>query len=117
MTAALKGDDATIETAQLNLSFCYITAPFDGRVGLRQLDPGNIVHASDPAGIMTITQVHPIAVVFTLPQRQLPAIVEAMGEGNSCRLPRGRMTSSKQLAQGTLLTPDNTIDPPPARCG
>ena len=56
--ASLKGDDATIETAQLNLSFCYITAPFDGRVGLRQLDPGNLVHANDIAGIMKIGRAH-----------------------------------------------------------
>jgi multidrug efflux system membrane fusion protein len=110
MSASLKGDDATIETAQLNLSFCYIAAPFDGRVGLRQLDPGNIVHANDPAGIMMITQVRPIAVVFTLPQRQLPEIVEAMGNGT---LPVTAWSNDeqKQLSQGSLLTPDNMIDP------
>ncbi len=82
-TAALKGDDATIEAAQLNLSYCYITAPFDGRLGLRQVDPGNLVHATDSGGIMTITQVRPIAVVFTLPQRNLPPIVEEMTQGPS----------------------------------
>ena len=76
--AALKGDDATIETAQLNLSFCYITAPFDGRVGLRLVDPGNLVHATDPGGIVTLTEVHPITVVFTLPQADLPPILNAM---------------------------------------
>ncbi len=110
LTASLKGDDAAIETAQLNLSFCYIAAPFDGRVGLRQLDPGNIVHASDPAGIMMITQVHPIAVVFTLPQRQLPEIVEAMGKGT---LPVTAWSNDEreQLSDGSLLTPDNMIDP------
>ena len=110
MSASLKGDDAAVETAQLNLSFCYIAAPFDGRVGLRQLDPGNIVHASDPAGIMMITQVRPIAVVFTLPQRQLPEIVEAMGKGT---LPVTAWSNDeqKQLSQGSLLTPDNMIDP------
>ena len=108
-TASLKGDEAAIETAQLNLSFCYITAPFDGRTGLRQLDPGNIVHANDIAGIMMLTQVRPIAVVFTLPQRDLPEIVEAMGKGT---LPVTAWSNDqeKQLSEGTLLTPDNMID-------
>jgi multidrug efflux system membrane fusion protein len=107
--ASLKGDDASIETAQLNLSFCYITAPFDGRIGLRQLDPGNLVHANDIGGIMTITQVHPIAVVFTLPQRNLPEIVEAMGKG-SLAVSAWSNDEHKQLSDGTLLTPDNMID-------
>ena len=108
-TAALKGDDAAIETAQLNLSFCYITAPFDGRVGLRLVDPGNLVHATDPGGIVTLTEVHPISVVFTLPQADLPAIVSAMG---SRQLAGAAISSDNkaQLGQGTLLTPDNAID-------
>lgn len=108
-TAALKGDDAAIETAQLNLSFCYITAPFDGRVGLRLVDPGNLVHATDPGGIVTLTEVHPINVVFTLPQRNLPSIVEAMA---SRKLDVAAWSSDDKiaLAQGMLLTPDNAID-------
>ncbi len=108
-TAALKGDDAAIETAQLNLSFCYITAPFDGRVGLRLVDPGNLVHATDPGGIVTLTEVHPISVIFTLPQADLPAIVAAMG---SRQLAVAAISSDNkvQLGQGTLLTPDNAID-------
>lgn len=109
LTASLKGDDAAIETAQLNLSYCYVTAPFDGRVGLRQLDPGNLVHATDLTGIMVVTQVHPIAVVFTLPQRNLPSIVDAMSKGT---LPVTAWSNDEQheWAQGTLLTPDNMID-------
>lgn len=108
-TAALQGDAAMIEAARLNLSYCYIMAPFDGRVGLRQIDPGNLVHAMDAAGIMTITQVHPIAVVFTLPQRSLPAVVAALPEG---ALPVVAWSDDGQteLAKGTLLTPDNAID-------
>jgi len=108
-TAALKGDDAAIETAQLNLSFCYIMAPFDGRVGLRLVDPGNLVHASDSGGIVTLTQVRPITVVFTLPQVNLPAIVAEMA---NARLDVAAWTSDDKaaLAQGTLLTPDNAID-------
>ena len=107
--AALKGDDAAIEAAQLNLSFCYITAPFDGRVGLRQVDPGNLVHAADPGGIVTITQVHPITVVFTLPQADLPAIVAAMGQ-RQLEVAAWSSDDKTPLAQGTLLTPDNAID-------
>ena len=107
--AALQGDTAAIEAARLNVSYCYIMAPFDGRVGLRQIDPGNLVHASDVVGIMTITQVHPIAVLFTLPQRNLPAVMEAMAEGT---LPAAAWTDDGQseLAKGSLLTPDNAID-------
>ncbi len=108
-TAALKGDDATIEAAQLNLSYCYITAPFDGRLGLRQVDPGNLVHATDSGGIMTITQVRPIAVVFTLPQRNLPPIVEQMSKG-PVTVSAWSGEDNQELAEGTLLTPDNAID-------
>jgi multidrug efflux system membrane fusion protein len=109
VTAALKGDDAAIETAQLNLSYCYIQAPFDGRVGLRLVDPGNLVHANDPGGIVTVTQVRPISVVFTLPQADLPAIVRQMGHAT---LPVTAISSDDKapLADGTLLTPDNAID-------
>jgi membrane fusion protein, multidrug efflux system len=110
VTAALKGDEAAIEAAQLNLSYCYIAAPFDGRVGLRQLDPGNLVHASDAAGIMTITQVRPISVVFTLPQRNLLPIVDAMAKG-TLQVAAWSSDDRRELAQGTLLTPDNAIDP------
>lgn len=106
-SAALKGDDAAIESAQLNLSFCYITAPFDGRIGLRQVDPGNLVHATDPGGIVTITQVHPITVVFTLPQADLPPILAAMAQH---KLTVAATSKDARLAQGTLLTPDNAID-------
>jgi multidrug efflux system membrane fusion protein len=108
-TAALKGDDAAIETAQLNLSFCYITAPFDGRVGLRLVDPGNMVHATDSGGIVTLTQVHPITVVFTLPQRNLPSIVEAMGS-RRLEVAAWSNDNATELAKGMLLTPDNAID-------
>ena len=71
-TAALLGDDAEIEAAQLNLSFCYITAPFDGRIGLRNVDPGNMVHSAELTPIISVTQIQPIAVMFTLPQDDLP---------------------------------------------
>ncbi len=107
--AALKGDDATIATAQLNLSFCYILSPIDGRVGLRMVDPGNLVHASDSGGIISIAQLHPISVVFTLPQENLPQVTEAMAARTlTVRAYTG--DDRTDLAEGVLLTPDNAID-------
>jgi membrane fusion protein, multidrug efflux system len=109
MTAMIAGDDAAIETARLNLGYCTITSPIQGRVGLRQVDPGNMVHASDATGIMTITQIHPISVLFTVPQDSLPKINIAMAAGKlavTAIAPDG----TTELDQGTLLTPDNTID-------
>ncbi len=108
-TANLQGDDATIATAQLNLNFCNITSPIEGRVGLRMVDIGNLIHASDATGIVTITQVHPISVIFTLPQDTLPQIRAAMARS---KLPVQAYTSDDKtlLSQGELLTTDNTID-------
>jgi multidrug efflux system membrane fusion protein len=107
--ATLEGDDAAIEMAQLNLSFCYITAPFDGRVGLRQVDPGNIVHAADPGGIVLFTQVHPITVVFTLPQGNLQPILD-MASKHPLEVAAWSSDDKSLLAKGTLLTADNAID-------
>jgi len=109
-TAMIAGDTAAIETAQLNLSYCYITSPIQGRVGLRLVDPGNLVHASDATGIVTVTQIHPISVLFTLPQDSLPRISLAMEAG---KLPVTAFAPDDKTAldQGTLLTPDNAIDP------
>src|SRR3954447_12294167 len=70
LVAAIAGDSAAIEAAQLNVGYCFITSPVDGRVGLRLVDPGNLIHATDATGIVTITQIHPISVTFTLPQEQ-----------------------------------------------
>jgi membrane fusion protein, multidrug efflux system len=108
-TAALAADDAAIQSARLNLSFCSITSPVNGRVGLRLVDPGNLVHATDATGIVTITQVHPIAVTFTLPQRILPRVQAAMASGPAPVLAFSE-DDSTQLDKGTLLTPDNTVD-------
>jgi membrane fusion protein, multidrug efflux system len=108
-TAAIQGDTAAIEAAQINLDYCSITSPVDGRMGLRLIDPGNLVHANDTNGIVTITQVHPIALDFTLPQTVLPSVQTSMAKGT---LPVQAFTTDDQqaLGEGTLLTPDNTID-------
>lgn len=107
--AQIAGDAAAVETAQLNLSYCFIEAPVQGRIGLRQLDAGNMVHATDVVPIISIAQVRPISVVFTVPQDDLPRIAAAMETG---KLPVTAFASDgkTELDQGMLLTPDNTID-------
>nr|WP_294528009.1 efflux RND transporter periplasmic adaptor subunit [uncultured Rhodopila sp.] len=107
--AAIAGDDAQIETAQLNLSFCYITAPFDGRIGLRNVDPGNVVHSAELAPIVSVTQVQPIAVTFTLPQDNLPAITRAMAQ-HPLDVVVYAGDNKTELDRGVLLTADNSID-------
>ncbi len=109
LQATIAGDEAAIQTAALNLEFCTIVSPIDGRTGLRLIDPGNLIHATDAQGIVTITQLHPIAVMFTLPQDDLPRIQAAMAAGT----PQvGAFTADDhtQLANGRLMTIDNTID-------
>jgi multidrug efflux system membrane fusion protein len=109
--ASLQGDDAAIAAAQLNLDFCTIRAPIDGRMGLRQVDVGNFIHADDtsPFGIVTIAQIHPIAVTFTLPQDVLPRVQSAMAAD---RLAVFAYTpdNTTLLGTGEVLTTDNTID-------
>lgn len=107
--ATVQGDTATVETAQLNLGYCSIVSPLDGRVGLRAVDAGNLVHATDTTGVVTITQVQPIALTFTLPQTVLPAIQAGMAQGT---LPVRAYSSddATMLGLGSLLTPDNIID-------
>jgi multidrug efflux system membrane fusion protein len=107
--AAIVGDDAQIEAAQLNLSFCYIIAPFDGRVGLRNVDPGNIVHSAEATPIISMMQIQPITVTFTLPQDNLPAITAAMAQ-RKLDVVVYAGDNKTELDRGTLLTPDNTID-------
>jgi len=107
--ANIQADDAAIATAALNLSFCDIRSPIDGVVGLRQIDAGNLIHATDSTGIVTITQIQPISLVFTLPQSTLPQVQDAMQHGSP---PVIAYTSDdgKRLAEGVLVTPNNTID-------
>ena len=110
-TANLQGDEAATATASLNLSFCNITSPIEGVVGLRQVDAGNLVHATDTGGIVTITQVQPISVVFTLPEEQLPAVRNAMASEHTPPVVAYTSDGGTVLSHGTLLTPSNTIDP------
>lgn len=110
LAATIAADDAQIESAQLNLSFCYILSPFDGRIGLRNIDPGNIVHTAEATPIISIAQIQPIAVTFTLPQDNLPAIMQAM-TGHPLDVVVYASDNKTELSRGSLDTPDNTIDP------
>src|ERR1700760_2036766 len=108
MTAQVKGDQAAIDNAQTNLGYTSIKAPISGRTGFRLVDPGNIVHAADTTGIVTIAQLQPIAVVFTEPEEQLQAIAKAYEAGE---VPVEALTSdgTRTLSQGKLAIMDNSV--------
>ncbi len=102
-------DKAAIENAKLNLVYCHITAPVEGRVGLRLVDPGNMVHATDANPLLIITQLQPIAIIFTLPEDSLPAVAQHMRAG-ALQVEAYSRDDQTRLATGTLLTIDNQID-------
>jgi len=108
--AAIKTDDANIESAQVQLNYTHITAPIDGRVGVRLVDMGNIVHATDTTGIVVITQLKPISVIFTLPQQQLQQVNDEAGKGG-LKVRAVDRDNSKPLGEGSLAVVDNQIDP------
>ncbi|MGH7082069.1 MAG: efflux RND transporter periplasmic adaptor subunit, partial [Acetobacteraceae bacterium] len=108
--ALLQADKAAIEAARLNLEFTRITAPIDGRLGLRQTDPGNLLAANSPTGIVTLTRMKPIGVVFTLPQTDLASVRAAAAKGPLAVLAIAG-NSAQVLDRGTLETIDNTVDP------
>jgi len=105
----IAADKAAISNAELNLTYCYIKSPIDGRIGLRQVDPGNYVTAAGNTPMVVITQLHPIAVVFTIPQEQLQTVRERMKQG-VLEVDAYSQDDQKKLATGKLLTIDNQID-------
>ena len=105
----VRTDQAQIDNAKLQLVYCNITAPFTGRVGLRQVDPGNIVHAADTNPMLILTQLQPIAVIFTLPEDELPTVAQHMKNSTLLVEAYSRDYQTK-LATGKLLTIDNQID-------
>jgi multidrug efflux system membrane fusion protein len=109
--AAVKIDQGQVDNAKLNLAYCHITAPISGRVGLRLVDPGNIVHAADTNGLLVITQIRPISVIFTIAEDQLPAVLEKMRAGQRLRVDAYDRNMTAKLATGWLVTVDNQIDP------
>ena len=107
-TAAVKADEAAIEYAQTQLAYTRITSPIDGVTGIRLIDVGNIVHPTDPNGLVMVTQLQPISVIFTLPETSLPQIQEAMAKGALTVLAYSE-DNKTQLDQGKLAVLDNQI--------
>jgi multidrug efflux system membrane fusion protein len=110
LEGAVRADQAQIDSQKLLLSYCRITAPLSGRVGLRLTDQGNMIHASDPNGLVVITQVQPIATLFTLPEDSLQEVIQHMKHEQLAIEAYSRDDQTK-LATGKLLTIDNQIDP------
>ncbi len=110
LEGAVRADQAQVDNVKLNLVYTRITAPVSGRVGLRQVDVGNMVHATDPNGLVVITQLQPIAVIFSLPEDSLPTVAKQMKKAQLQVLAYSR-DDQTQLAAGKLLTIDNQIDP------
>ncbi len=107
---SIAADQAAIQAAKVNLEYAKITSPIDGVVGLRQVDPGNIVHASDSTGLLVVTQLQPIAVIFTLPEDQLPQVAGQVKAGKVLNVEAYDRSNTTHLASGKLLTLDNQID-------
>jgi len=108
---AIKADQAQIDSAKLQLTYSRITAPLSGRLGLRQVDAGNIVHASDTNGIVVITQLQPVTVVYTLPEDNISAVMKKLHAGQKLTVDAYDRAGKTKLASGMLLTVDNQIDP------
>ena len=111
LEAQVAQDQAQVDNARAQLSYTTIVAPIDGRTGIRQVDQGNLVHAADTTGIVVITTLRPIAVVFTLPQQQLAAVAAAQAQGTPAveALPQGA-AEGPPLDRGTLAVLDNQVD-------
>ncbi len=109
--AAIKTDQGSIDAAKLNLTYARITAPITGRAGLRQVDAGNMVHATDQGGIVVLTQLDPIAVLFTLPEDSLQAVLRKIRGGAPLPVEAWDRDLKTRLETGKLLTVDNQIDP------
>jgi multidrug efflux system membrane fusion protein len=108
--AALKTDQAQVDAQKLNLVYAHIISPVTGRVGLRQVDAGNYVQTSDPNGIVIVTQLQPISVIFTLPEDSLPAVMKRVHAGASLAVTAYDRTGTTVLGKGRLETVDNQID-------
>ncbi len=106
----VRTDQAQIDNAKLQIVYCNITAPFTGRVGLRQVDPGNIVHATDTNPMLILTQLQPIAVIFTLPEDELPTVAQHM-KNATLQVEAYSRDNQTKLGTGKLMTIDNQIDP------
>ncbi|WP_066739402.1 MdtA/MuxA family multidrug efflux RND transporter periplasmic adaptor subunit [Cupriavidus sp. D384] len=106
----VKTDQGNVDNARLNLGYTRIVAPTSGRIGLRQVDPGNIVSTGDTNGIALITQIQPITVLYTIPEDNLPAVLKKLNAGEKLQVQAWDRQMRNQLAEGSLLTTDNQID-------
>jgi multidrug efflux system membrane fusion protein len=106
----IKTDEANVDSAKLQLVYCRITAPISGKIGLRLVDAGNIVHAADTNGLLVITQVEPIAVLFTIPEDNLPEVLKKLNAGEHPPVDAFDRSGATKVASGKLLTLDNQID-------
>lgn len=111
LDGAIKTDQGAIDSAKLNLTYCRITSPLGGRVGLRLVDPGNMVHPTDQNGLLVITQLQPIAVLFSLPQDQLPEVYKKLRARTPLTVEAYDSDNTSKIEAGKLLTIDNQIDP------
>lgn len=107
----IKSDQSQIDSAKLNLVYCNIHAEITGRVGLRLVDPGNIVHATDTNGMLVITQIQPISVIFTVAEDDLPVVLRKIAAGQHLQAEAWDRGKTTRIAVGTLETVDNQIDP------
>jgi multidrug efflux system membrane fusion protein len=105
-----KTDQAAVDSAQVNLAFCHITAPCSGRVGLRLVDQGNYVTPGDATGLVLLTQLTPITVIFSLAEDYIPAVQKQIASAASIKVDAYNRTDSAKLASGSLTTIDNTVD-------
>lgn len=111
LEGTVKFDQGQIDNAKLQLIYSRITSPVSGRIGLRLVDPGNIIHATDTTGLAVITQLEPITVIFTIPEDSLPPLLGKVKAGERLPVDAFNREQSKKLATGSLLTLDNQIDP------
>jgi multidrug efflux system membrane fusion protein len=103
-------DQGTIDSDRLNLTYCHITSPVTGRVGLRLIDPGNYVQTSNTTGLVVVTQLQPISVIFVLPEDDIPGVYQELRAGQTLQVTAWDRTNTTQLATGTLTTVDNEVD-------
>src|SRR5262245_33669301 len=108
--ATVKTDQAAIDNAKLQLTYTRITSPINGRIGLRQVDPGNIVHAADQNGLAVITQLQPIAVIFNIPQDNVPQVMKRLRAGRRLLVEAWDRDLKNKISTGSLLTIDNQAD-------
>lgn len=111
LEGTVKSDIGQIEAVKINIVYCGITSPIDGRVGLRLVDPGNFVQTSDTNGIVIVNMIRPITVIFTLPEDNIPQVQQAIKTGKPLMAYAFDRAQKNLLATGTLITIDNQIDP------